>query len=63
MVSSASILGHLDEARAEWRESAPKKRRVTLAEQIDPRVRRRLDGFARGKPQEEGEEGDGPAEG
>ncbi len=49
VVSSAAILGHLDEARVEWRESAPRGKRVTLAEMLDPAVRSRLERIARGE--------------
>ena len=47
-VSSAVMLEHLDETEAEWRESAGRHHRVTIADRLDPDTRARLEDRARG---------------
>jgi predicted RNA-binding protein with PIN domain len=47
-VSSAILLGHLDESRQEWQESVESFDRVTLGDRVAPDVRARLEGWARG---------------
>jgi predicted RNA-binding protein with PIN domain len=49
-VSSAILIGPLDESREEWRESLTSFERVTLADRVSPEVRSRLEGWARGRP-------------
>jgi predicted RNA-binding protein with PIN domain len=55
-VSSATMLGHLDEARAEWESSVVSYDKVTVADHLSPELRARLATWARG-------EGAGPAVG
>jgi len=48
-ISSATMLEHLDESAAEWRESSGRRRRVTIADRLDPATRAQLEDRARGR--------------